>query len=83
MSRHDTAAPQALPLFSQHPFGSDPALPPDPAAVAALSPELRHKFMERAAIRELDGGMPRANAEAAAWADIAIERRKERAGLPI
>lgn len=72
-----------LPLFSRHPFGAGPALPPDPAAVAALSAELRHKYHERAAIMEMDGGLPRANAEAAAWAAITIERRKERAGLPI
>lgn len=73
-----------LPLFRQAtPYGTGvPALPPDPAAVAALSQELQHRFHERAGIMEMDGHLPRAEAEAKAWAAIASDRRREAAGLP-
>lgn len=75
--------PGALPLFQRHPYGTGtPALPPDPAAVAALSLELRHRYNERAGIMEMDGGLPREEAEARAWAAIASDRRREAAGLP-
>ena len=33
--------------------------------------ELRHQFEERAGVREFDGGLPRADAEREAWADVA------------
>jgi hypothetical protein len=72
----------SLPLFAPRYGTGSPALPPDPAAVAALSPELQHRYHERAAMHEYDGHLPREEAEARAWAAIASDRRREAAGLP-
>jgi hypothetical protein len=43
---------------------------PLPACVADLSPEDRERFEERAAIREIDGGMDRAEAERLTWHEM-------------
>ena len=50
---------------------NDSALP----AWMRESDDLREAFEERAAIMEYDGGMTRAEAERAAWADILKQRR--------
>lgn len=75
--------PPPMPLFNQHPYGTgQPCLPPDPAAVAALSEELQYRYHERAAILEYDGGLPREQAEAQAWEFLSNAIRREKGGLP-
>lgn len=44
--------------------------------VAALVPEERDYFEERAAMREFDGGFPRDEAERQAWGDLEAARKR-------
>lgn len=64
---------------SPPPLGGGPAIPPLPAAPRQQSRfrdlEEADLFNERAAIREFDGGLPRAAAERLAWLDVLAARQ--------